>query len=325
MAHELTIRADGFAEIAFVGATPWHGLGQEINPDATIEEWQVQAGMDWEINAAPVRYEAYAGGEKFEMKDFAGQNVLYRSDTKAPLSVVTNRYHAVQPKQVLEFFRSLVDTAGFKIQVAGTLNGGRRMWAIAQTGRYDEVVKDDGVGGFLLLSTSCDKTLATTARFTSVRVVCNNTLQMAMQDKSHVVSYTHLSKFDSEKMQNRLMTAVSSFGSFMESAKVLQAQQLNAKAAEQFLTNLIAPMSQLQDEKFDPTKNRAYAKILALFDGEAKGFELVGHTKWGMLNAVTEYFDHHAPARSDDARLDSAWFGRGDKAKNDAMELLLAA
>lgn len=319
MAHELTIRADGFAEIAFVGETPWHGLGQEINPDATIEEWQVQAGMDWTINRADVEYSAPT------REIFKGQSVLYRSDTKDALSVVTKRYHPVQPKEVLEFFRTLVDTAGFKIQVAGTLNGGRRMWAIAQTGRYGEVTKDDGVGGFLLLSTSCDRTLATTARFTSVRVVCNNTLQMAMRDKSHVVSYTHLSKFDAEKMQTRLMGAVNSFGAFMESAKVLQAQQLNAKAAEQFLTDLIAPMSQLKDEKFDPSKNRAFNKIMALFDGEAKGFELVGHTKWGMLNAVTEFFDHHAPARTNDARLDSAWFGRGDKAKNDALELLLAA
>ena len=323
MAHELTIRTDGFAEIAFVGETPWHGLGQEINPDATIEEWQVQAGMDWTIESAPVQF--FGAGDNQNLHTFDGQRVLHRSDTKAPLSVVTNRYHPVQPKEVLEFFRSLVDTAGFKIQVAGTLMGGRRMWAIAQTGRYGEVAKDDGVGGFLLLSTSCDRTLATTARFTSVRVVCNNTLQMAMSDKSHIVSFTHLSKFDPEKMQTRLMGAVSSFGSFMESAKVLQAQQLNAKAAERFLSDLITPMSQIQGENFDVTKNKSYQKILSLFDGQAKGFELVGHTKWGMLNAVTEYFDHHAPARSDDARLDSAWFGRGDKAKNDALELLLPA
>ncbi len=158
MAHELTIRTDGFAEIAFVGETPWHGLGQEINPDATIEEWQVQAGMDWTIESAPVQF--FGAGDDQNLHTFEGQRVLHRSDTKAALSVVTNRYHPVQPKEVLEFFRSLVDTAGFKIQVAGTLMGGRRMWAIAQTGRYGEVTKDDGVGGFLLLSTSCDRTLA---------------------------------------------------------------------------------------------------------------------------------------------------------------------
>ena len=324
MSHEITIRSNGFAETAFAGETPWHGLGQEINPDATIEEWQVQAGMDWEVLSAPVRYEAHIQKEQFQLQEFAGQNVLYRSDTQAPLSVVSNRYHPVQPRDVLEFFRELVDMAGFKIQVAGTLAGGKRMWAIAETGTMGEVVKNDTVGGFLLLSTSCDRTLATTARFTSIRVVCNNTLQMAMQDKRHLVSLSHLSKFDPQEMQMRLAGAVSTFGSFMEMAKVLQKQKMSIPQAKQFLEKLLAPWNQVKREEHKLEDNRQYKKIIALFDEEAKGIELVGNTKWGMLNAVTEYYDHHAQSRTDDARLDSAWFGRGDRIKNQAMELLLA-
>jgi phage/plasmid-like protein (TIGR03299 family) len=324
MSHEITIRENGFAETAFAGETPWHGLGQEINPDATIEEWQVNAGMDWEVVSAPVRYEAHIQKEQFEMQEFTGQNVLYRSDTKAPLSVVSNRYHPVQPRDVLEFFRELVDVAGFKIQVAGTLAGGKRMWAIAETGTMGEVVKNDAVGGFLLLSTSCDRTLATTARFTSIRVVCNNTLQMAMQDKRHLVSLSHLSKFDPQDMQMRLAGAVSTFGSFMEMAQVLQKQKMSQAQAKKFLERLIAPWNQVKRDEAKLEDNRQFKKILSLFEGEAKGQEMVGFTKWGMLNAVTEYYDHHAQSRTDDARLDSAWFGRGDRIKNQAMELLLA-
>lgn len=324
MAHDITIRTNGFAETAFAGETPWHGLGQEINPDASIEEWQVKAGMDWTVDSAPVEFAAFDQNNKLVTHTFSGQNVLFRSDTKAPLSVVSNRYHPVQPRDVLEFFRELVDVAGFKIQVAGTLAGGKRMWAIAETGTMGEVVKDDKVGGFLLLSTSCDRTLATTARFTSIRVVCNNTLQMAMQDKRHVVSLSHLSKFDPQDMQMRLAGAVSTFGSFMEMAKVLQKQKMSIPQAKKFLERLIAPWNQVKREEHKLEDNRQFKKILALFDEEAKGVEMVGHTKWGMLNAVTEYYDHHAQSRSDDARLDSAWFGRGDRIKNQAMELLLA-
>jgi hypothetical protein len=113
----------------------------------------------------------------------------------------------------------------------------------------------------------------------------------------------------------------------MEMANHLQAQQMNAKAAEAFLAALIAPISQVKasaGQVVDITKNRTYAKILSLFDGEAKGAEMVGHTKWGMLNAVTEYYDHHLPSRSNDTRLDSAWFGKGDRVKNNALELLTA-
>ena len=318
MAHQISIRENGFAEIAFVGDTPWHGLGQTIHHQASIEEWQKEAGMDWTIESSPVQYYT----PKYPAnKQFKGKNVLFRSDTNEPLSIVSNYYHPVQPKQVLEFFKELVSTAGFEIQVAGTLKGGKRMWAIANTGKFAEVSKDDGIGGFLLLSTSCDKSLSTTARFTSIRVVCNNTLSLATEEKNDtVVSYTHMQKFDPKKMQDKLLSGVNTFGAFVAKAKWLQEQQMNAKAAEEFLSTLLKPYSQVKDA--DIKDNRQYQAILALFDGGAKGYEMVGHTKWGMLNAVTEFYDHHQPNRSSDARLDSAFFGRGDHAKTTALQLL---
>ena len=317
MAHEITQRADGFNEMAFVGETPWHGLGQEIDENSSIEEWQKAAGMDWTINSSPVKFDAEGSDQLY-----SGQNVLYRSDTHLPLSVVSNRYKAVQPVEVLEFFRDLIDENGFKINTAGTLRGGKRMWALAETGKFGEVCKGDGVGGFLLLSTSCDRTLATTARFTTVRVVCNNTLTMAVNDKSNCVSFSHIQQFDHEKVKEKLGTAVASFGSFMDMAKVLQKQKLRQAQAQQFVADLIIPLNQVKDSPIE--ENRAYKKIMALFDSEAKGQELVGYSKWGMLNAVTEYVDHHNPSRNNDARLDSAWFGTGDRLKNRAIALLTA-
>ncbi len=317
MAHEITQRADGFNEMAFVGETPWHGLGQEIDENSSIEEWQKAAGMDWTINSSPIKFDAEGNDQLY-----SGQNVLYRSDTHLPLSVVSNRYKAVQPVEVLEFFRDLIDENKFKIHTAGTLRGGKRMWALAETGKFGEVCKGDGVGGFLLLSTSCDRTLATTARFTTVRVVCNNTLTMAVNDKSNCVSFSHIQQFDHEKVKEKLGTAVASFGSFMEMAKILQKQKMSIPKAKEFLDALIAPLNQVKDQPL--SENRAYKKIIALFDEDAKGQELVGNTKWGMLNAVTEYVDHHNPSRNNDARLDSAWFGTGDRLKAKAVQLLTA-
>ena len=91
MAHELSIRADGFTEMAFVGKTPWHGLGQELQEDASIEQWQKAAGMDWTINSSPVAFGVGEGQILPDLEIFEGQNVLYRSDTKMPLSVVSDR------------------------------------------------------------------------------------------------------------------------------------------------------------------------------------------------------------------------------------------
>lgn len=305
-------------------ATPWSEVGGSITPDMSIENWQEKAGMNWSIDSYPVEYAVPDGNGNLITKHFEGQNVLYRSDNHKALSVVSNQYKPVQPKEVLEFFRDLVDENGFSIETAGTLRGGKRMWALAKTGKFGEVCKDDGIGGYLLLSTSCDRTLATTARFTTIRVICQNTLAVALKEKENMVSFSHLSAFDHELVKAKLGKAVDSFGSFMEMAKFLQDRKMGVKQAEEFVKSLVAGRSQVKREDYDMANNRAYKAIMNLFECDSKGNELVGHSKWGMLNAVTEYVDHHSPNRSQDARLDKAWFGAGDLMKKKAQELLLA-
>ena len=318
MAHELTIREDGYTEMAFVGSTPWHGLGQELQQDATIEQWRKAAGMDWSIESSPV---IYSPKDMHGMMQYTGQNVLYRSDNGKPLSVVSDRYKPVQPHDVLEFFRDLVEESGFRLHTAGTLFGGKRLWALAETGRFAEVTEGDGIGGFLLLSTSADKSLATTARFTSVRVVCNNTLSMATSNNDHCVSFTHAREFDHQLMKAKLGLAVSTFDSFMVMSQYLQKQKIQMDEAKHFVAKILDAQYLTDTE---PKENRTFRKIMELFNGEAKGSELVGNTKWGLLNAVTEYYDHHLPARTNDARLNSTWFGNGDAVKAKAIEVLTA-
>jgi phage/plasmid-like protein (TIGR03299 family) len=308
MAHELTIRENNVAEMAFVGDTPWHGLGQKLDPNADIDAWRVAAGMDWTIEQAPVQY--------LGTETFAGQNVLYRSDTKAPLSMVSDRYKIVQPADVLEFFRDLMDQNGFKLHTAGTLFGGKRMWALADTGKFAEISKGDGIGGFLLLSTSADRKLATTARFTTVRVVCNNTLSMAEGKNRHMVKLPHSRVFNASVLKDELNKEVNTFGAFIEMGKALRKQKMNMDEAKRFVANL------LMIPEGEP--DRASAKIIDLFSNTAAGIQMAGLTRWGMLNAVTEYLDHEVPTRTADARLNSTWFGRGDRMKSRALELLAA-
>lgn len=114
--------------------------------------------------------------------------LLARSDTQAALSVVSGDYQVVQPKAVLEFYRDLVEQRGYPLEtagaLAGALAGGRKVWALARTGLVAGVADDaaDKLGAYVLLAKSCDKTLATTVTFTSVRVVCQNTLSFSVRD-----------------------------------------------------------------------------------------------------------------------------------------------
>ena len=93
--------------MAYVGDTPWHGLGNRLTEKQPLEVWAHEAGMDWQINESPVRFSAqhWSGNELFGT--FDDQKVLYRSDTLEPMSVVSKRYKVVQPRDILEFYRDL--------------------------------------------------------------------------------------------------------------------------------------------------------------------------------------------------------------------------
>jgi hypothetical protein len=145
---------------------------------------------------------------------------------------------------------------------------------------------------------------------------------MSVQNNANCVSITHARKFDHELMKSKLGAAVASFDGFMEMAKHLERQRITAEQADNFIKRILFTADQLNEPDFVVEKNRPYNKILDLFKGEAKGSELVGDTKWALLNSVTEYFDHHHPSRTDDARLNNTWFGNGDNIKNRAVAVL---
>ncbi|WP_255539493.1 DUF932 domain-containing protein [Polynucleobacter sp. JS-Safj-400b-B2] len=318
MAHEISIRQTGFAEMAFAGnEKPWHGLGQNVPEGADIETWRKLAGLDWDINRSVVQF---MNGSMHNYDDF---NVLYRSDSNAALSVVGQNYKVVQPKEVLEFFRDLVSQDGFTIETAGSLKGGRRIWALAKTNLDGEIVDGDFFKTYLLLVTSCDGGLATTAQFTSVRVVCNNTLQMSLgQDSVGQVKVRHNSTFNPLTVKGQLgLNANVVYQDFMAKMKSLVNTAVSQDQAKGIVMALMAKSSK------EPVESRGYKLILDLFNGGAKGAQMDGvkGTAWGLLNAVTEYADFHIRAKDQDNRLNSAWFGAGANLKETAAGILLAA
>lgn len=320
MAHQLQ-------QMAYVGDTPWHGLGNRLVEKQPIEVWADAAGMNWSIESSPVCFKSDGLGNLGLLQTFTDQKVLYRSDNKDPLSVVSNRYQVVQPREVLEFYRDLTEIAGYELETAGVLKGGKKFWALAKTGQHTSLKGRDDVNGYLLLATSCDGSLATTATATTVRVVCNNTLNVSLNGATSAVKVGHRSKFDAQAVKQQLGIAVSGYDNFMYSMKVLSERRVKSHEAMRYFLSVV---SDAKDTHTPAVINeRALKKMQALYDGAGKGSELESAkgTAWGLLNAVTEYVDHHKQARSSDNRLDSAWFGQGANIKQRALEqaLLLAA
>lgn len=318
------------SSMAYVGDTPWHGLGNVLPAKQPLSVWLQSAGMDWQIESSTVRYTSQhptPSGVIEGIHTFPEQRVLYRSDTKEPLSVVSPRYQVVQPHEVLEFYRDLTEVSGYDLETAGVLKGGKKFWALARTGQSSVLRGNDVVNGYLLLATSCDGTLPTTVTPTTVRVVCHNTLNLAVAEKA-AIKVGHRSRFDPEAVKQQLGIAVSQWDQFMAQMRLLSERKVNTQDASHFLRQVFSSDHSVQaPDTF--SHQRAMKQVLTLFDGQGRGSELdsAKGTAWGLLNAVTEYVDHEKRARSIDHRLDSAWFGQGAALKQKALEtaLLMAA
>ena len=309
-------------KMAYVGATPWHQLGNSLPPKQSIEVWAEKAGMAFSICETPVRYETEQAGSLGSIMSFDDQKVLYRSDTKAPLSVVSSRYQVVQPRAVLEFYRDLTEVSGFELETAGVLKEGKKFWALAKTGKETALKGNDVVKGYILLATSCDGTLATTATPTTVRVVCNNTLSIALHGASSAIKVPHSTSFDAQLVKKQLGIAVSRYDSFMYSMKTLSERKVKSHESLNYMLRVLCQTDSGVDSAMGLMNERALKKVQALYEGQGKGSELASAhgTAWGLLNAVTEFVDHERKAKNQDYRIDSAWFGAGANLKQRALE-----
>lgn len=334
-------RVNGQDSFAYVGAPGWHHKGQELQPSASIEEWQQASGLNYSLLRSKVRYFADKHGDK--QLEWADQHVLFRSDTHAPVAVVSDKYRVHQPKQILEFFRDLVGSRRFTLETAGVLKGGAVYWALAKTHFDGEVVPGDLVKDYLLLSTSADGTRRTSAKNVAERVVCANTLRIADSERGKEATQSHRGKFDPDALKADLGIAATldgaegSFEKFIREARTLANMPVTTTDAAKFTLQLLGG--------FDATAAYEHAKaiatgktvpdavrvaldskhaqgIAALYAGAAKGSDKAPGTRWQYLNAVTEYVDHLYPARSDENRAFSAWFGNGQRIKDQAYALL---
>lgn len=319
MAHNIDM-SNGRANVAFVNSPLWHNLGSQLNEDSSIEDWIETAGFNWDIIKTPVSY-ATGDGTMSVMDD---KHVLYRSDTNAPLSVVGNDYKIIQPKEVLEFFRDLVDGTGMYLETAGCLFGGRKFWAMANTTKSSYVgKKEDTIKGYLFLATSADGTIATTAQFTSVRLACANTLKIALAEKeTNRVRVTHRSDFDAEMVKRKMGLIDEAWVNFLENMNDLASKKISDAGAKAFIDSLILTKPDDPEKSSTQSKNQSEF-IMGLYKGAGMGADAAYGNMFGVLNSITEFVDHHSRKRTNDSKLWNQFFGAGDKLKQDALETLL--
>lgn len=313
MAHQV-YKINGKDSMAWTLEKPWHGLGQEVDPNASIDEWLAAAQLKWNVLRAPISYSVPGAGyrDAAMQLSYEDRTVLYRSDNLAPLHTVSSRFKIVQPEDILGFYRELVSFMGFRIETAGSLDLGRRVWALAKTG-HDFNMDGDKVESYLLLATAYDASFATTAQFTSVRVVCNNTLQMAIDNEgAHMVKVPHHSDFDHGKVKAQLGLLAEVQKGFEDKCWRLASLKLDDCDAAGVIWMAVDEVE------------RAFETTWELYKGgPGCEFPTAKGTAWGVINAITCYADHYKVARTANNRLRSAWFGPGYEMKRKAWDALV--
>jgi len=327
--------------IAYNGNSPY-SFGQKMGTDATREEWRQASGFDFEIKDAPVDF-----GVNGERHTFDGKRVLYRNDTVAPFSVVSGRYQIVQPRQVEDFFFDTCAKLGFKMESMGVLKGGGVYWGLARTG-LNGTVNGDKHDNFVLMSSSADLSLATTACNTAVRMVCGNMLQMALRRATgEKVRIKHSTTFDPYRVieQLGLVDYEASWEQFRQTMGELGDKPVTDKRAKDFFAELLRPKDQRAKGRnsmnagqfnqllnapvgggYTPVqtdKDRAIRGLESLIDCYYTAPGAVPGTAYGLMQGVTRYIDHER-GKDADKRLTSAWFGQGETVKQRALEMALA-
>ena len=253
--------------MAYVGEVPWHGLGEPLGDEPVSgEEMEVASGLDWRVDKKPLYIEGAEGTDERTYERVNDWVATVRSSDGKGLGVVGESYQVIQNKEMFEFAEALSATGGVRFHTAGSLYGGRRVWALAEvTSATFEVVKGDSVVPYLLLASSHDGSLAFQALWTAIRVVCNNTLRAAFQD-SAAKKHATFSIRHTGKPMDRLEEAQKLLG-LMDTTSMLVAEQLQILAAQafslprmqEFTARLldIKPPDGVPDEEEDTVSSRA--------------------------------------------------------------------
>lgn len=334
MAHNLS-KTNGKYSFCFSNSEgkAWHGLGQGTDSQE-IDTWIREAGLDYTVEQAPVTY--MVGGELFNFDD---RFVNYRSDNGKAFEVVSDRYKLVQPREAVEFFRGLVHDEGLNISAAGSLGIGQKYWATARLpGSYNDGVSS--VDPYVLFVTSADGTLGTIVRQVSERVVCQNTLAVALgeQNKKEVKT-KHSTNFDPRKVkaQMNLDKFSRDWEEFTHRLKLLQDYTMTeTEVRETFAALLRPPKEDRKAETFadlltgsvavgenvSETKERAIRGLDDLMECYQTAPGAIPGTAYGALQGMTYYVDHFRGNRPD-SRTDSAWLGQGATLKDNTFQALL--
>ena len=266
-----------------VRETPWHGLGTVIQEACNSAEALRLSGLDWEVKQEPVIYNQKDTGYQFNV----------RSSDKTVLGVVGGRYKPVQNSSAFAFTDELIG-GDVRYETAGSLANGKRVWMLAKM--PDTKILDDVVEPYLCLTNSHDGFGSMKVCMTPVRVVCQNTLNMALNNAKRTWNVRHTGNIGNKlaEAQHTLGLATKYMDNFAAEAEELYKIKVAPKDFGE-LANALFPITEDMGKRKEEAQNLLQCQLREAWNmddlGNIKG------TGWGFINAVSDMSTHRPPAR----------------------------
>lgn len=321
----------------------WHKLGKVVDAMTSKEAIEL-AGMNFEVKLAPL----FAGVETIKLEEtYNYQNALrcgigkldevsfynagkvegnfasYRTDTNHIFGVVGSRYEVVQNHEAFDFFDSIIGEGNAAYETAGALGNGEKIFITAKLPNK-LIVKKEDIDKYLLLTMAHDGSGSIQAMFTPIRVVCNNTLSMALGSANNKISIRHTknarTKLDLAKkilgvVENQSNSLSEIFNNFAD-----------ARIDEAKIKAVIQTSFGFKEEE-DGTFTTRAANIMndvLKYHEIGVGQEGIRGTKWGVLNAITGYQQNTKSYKDDATQFESIYNKQSANIRQKAFNTLLS-
>ena len=298
--------------MAYYGAPPWHGLGTRVADVMTWQEAIGAAGLDWEVALEPV---FLGDGRRVE----CAQATVRQTD-HAVLGIVGSGYSVVQNASAFRFLDDMMDDSRPKYETAGSLRGGRKVWALARLPREIRIRGIDEIVPYLLLVNGHDGSHSLMIAVTPVRVVCQNTLNMALRGTPRKWQTNHVGDVRGRVRAARetLGLAFAYLETFQEVAERLCSVTLTDEELREFATAVFPLADGWAEATRTIEKRRRELVRLARTAPDLDGFH---GSAWAAYNAAAAMNDHTLRTKHVDRNLERAWFHTA--VKDRALDWLL--
>lgn len=275
---------------------PWHGLGTPVQEALTSEEAIEKAGLNWEVVKKPIYNENGIEIPKYFR--------TARSSDNSTLGIVSDRYKIVQNQEAFSFTDELI-SGDVRYETAGSLNDGRRVWLLAKL--PERKILDDEFDTYICFTNTHDGTGAVQVCMTPIRVVCNNTLNLALSGASRKWSTRHIGNLEQkmEEARKALELAETYMEALTGEAQVLSDIKVS-EAEVEVMFDTIFPVDQEKDTA-RKIRNVEYLKNAFFNCMKAPDLTQFSGTAWGVINAMTDFVDHTPPVRYTDSFQENNW------------------